>query len=139
MLDPKLHGTHLKAWTILEVVQVDVFHRAIPWARLMIRRNELTKDLNVSAGERLRAGVAGLFFLSLLFPVWDASLWWPPVLSIVAILAANQSFFAFMRERKGVIFGMKSLLFHQVYYLYSATAFVFCLLEYYFSFARRFP
>jgi glycosyltransferase involved in cell wall biosynthesis len=132
LLDPKLHGTHLKAWTILEVIRVDVFRRAIPWARLIIERTGLTDDLNLSAGERLRAGLAGLFFLSLPLPFLLESLWWAPVLATAAVFTANVYFFAFMRARNGVLFAVKSLLFHQIYYVYSAIAFVFCLLERYF-------
>ena len=136
LLDPKLHATHLKAWTILEVIQVDFFRRAIPWARLMIGRTGLTDDLNVTVGERLRAGLAGLFFLSLFLPFLLASLWWAPALATAAVFAANKSFLAFMRARRGVLFAMESLLFHQLYYVYSATAFVFCLLEHHLKFAR---
>jgi glycosyltransferase involved in cell wall biosynthesis len=136
LLDHQLHATHLKAWTVLEVIRVDFFRRAIPWARLMIGRTGLTDDLNVSAGERLRAGLAGLFFLSLSLPFVVASLWWAPALATAAVLAANKPFLSFMRARRGVFFAIKSLLFHQVYYLYSATAFVFCLFEHHLKSAR---
>ena len=136
LLDPNLHGTHLKAWTILEVIRVDLFSRAIPWARLMMGRHELTNDLNLSTGERLRAGVAGIFFLSLLLLCFDASLWWAPAFATVAALIANKSFFAFMRARRGVPFAIQSLLFHQIYYVYSSMAFFFCLLEYCFNLAK---
>jgi GT2 family glycosyltransferase len=136
LLDPELHGTHLKSWTILEVIRVDLFRRAIPWARLMLERAGLTDDLNLSAGERLRAGLAGLFFLSLALPFLLVSLWWAPALATATIFAANTSYLTFMRARKGVLFAVKSLLFHQVYYVYSAMAFVFCLLEYYFGLAK---
>jgi len=30
VLDPQFHGTHLKAWTMSEVISVDLFRRAIP-------------------------------------------------------------------------------------------------------------
>jgi GT2 family glycosyltransferase len=56
LLDPKLQATHLKAWTIPDVIRVDLFGRAIPWARLMIGWTVLINDLNVSGGERQRNG-----------------------------------------------------------------------------------
>ena len=101
----------------------------------MIGRTGLTDDLNVTVGERLRAGLAGLFFLSLFLPFLLASLWWAPALATAAVFTANKSFLAFMRARRGILFAMESLLFHQLYYVYSATAFVFCLLEYHLKFA----
>jgi glycosyltransferase involved in cell wall biosynthesis len=136
LLDPKLHATHLKAWTIFEVIRVDLFRRAIPWARLMIGRTGLINDLNVSAGERLRAGIAGLFILSLPLPFLVASLWWVPVLATAGIVAANKSFLTFMRKQRGLLFAVQSLLFHQIYYVYSTTAFVFCLVEHHLKFVR---
>ena len=136
LLDAKLHATHLKAWTVLEVIKVDLFRRAIPWARLMIGRTGLTDDLNVTVGERLRAGLAGLFFLSLFLPFLFASLWLAPALATAAVFAANKSFLAFMRARRGFLFAIGSLLFHQVYYVYSAAAFVCCLLEHHLKFTR---
>jgi glycosyltransferase involved in cell wall biosynthesis len=138
LLDSKFHATHLKAWTLLEVIRVDLFQRAIPWARLIVGRTGLTDDLNVAIGERLRAGLAGLFLLSVLLPLLFASLWWVPVLATAAVLLANKSFLVFMRARSGVLFAIESLLFHQVYYIYSATVFIFCLAEHHLKFARSF-
>jgi glycosyltransferase involved in cell wall biosynthesis len=137
VLDPQFHGTHLKAWTMSEVISVDLFRRAIPWARLMMGRKELTNDLNVSAGERLRAALAGVFFLSWPLPFLVASLWWAPALATAAVLAANKSFLGFMRGRRGVLFAVKCLLFHQVYYVYSTIAFAFCLFEHHIRIGKR--
>ena len=109
---------------------------AAQYKNLTHRYYGLTDDLNVATGERLRAGLAGLFFLSLSLPFLLASLWWAPALATAAVFAANKSFLAFMRARRGVLFAIESLLFHQVYYVYSATAFVFCLLEHHLKFAR---
>lgn len=131
LLVPSLLGTHLKSWTLLEVVRVDLFRRAVPWSRLMIGETRVTNDLNVSTVERLRAGLAGLLFLSLLAAFAGPTLWWLPVIVAATAFAANIEYLTFMRQRRGLAFALLSLLFHQVYYVYSASAYLYCLAENY--------
>lgn len=124
-----LRGTHLKAWTLKSVVMTDIFKRAMPWSRLMLQGFGMTDDLNVSQGERIRAGIAGLMFLSVLAALLDVSmLWLPPALFGIAI-AANWTLFRFFQSKRGLSFALLALLFHQVYYVYSAVVFVWCALE----------
>jgi hypothetical protein len=129
LLVPSLQGTHLKAWTIREVVRVDLFRRALPWARLMIREAGVADDLNVSVAERLRAGLAGLLALSLVAALVMPALWWLLAAAAILVFFANRTYFSFMRARRGLGFALRSLLFHQFYYLYSTFAFVYCMIE----------
>ncbi|MCI0743968.1 MAG: glycosyltransferase [Verrucomicrobia subdivision 3 bacterium] len=125
----ELEGTHLKHWTLQNAIITDIFCRAVPWSRLMVSRVGLTDDLNVSQGERLRAGFACLLLLSFFVPVMAPHLWWAPLamLSLVALL--NSALFAFFVRRKGIVFALMALLYHQVYYVYSAATFLWCLFE----------
>jgi len=107
----------------------DIFKRALPWSRLMIEGFGMTDDLNVSKAERFRAGVAGLFFLSFVGVLMNASLFWLPLAGLGAVVAANFSFFSFLQRNRGLGFALLGVLFHQVYYVYSALAFVWCALE----------
>ncbi len=124
-----LEGTHLKYWTLGNAIETDIFARAIPWSRLMIAREGLTDDLNVSSGERIRAGLAGLFFLSFLLPFVSNTLWAAPLILAVVILIANLDLFRFYVAKKTVPFAILALFYHQIYYVYSTLAFVFCLAE----------
>ena len=47
-----------------------------------------------------------------------------------AIAAANTSLLQLFYRRKGALFALGGLLFHQVYYLYSSAAFAWCWLDY---------
>ena len=127
---PSLLGKHLKVWTVGNVIHTDIFRRALPWARLMIAREGVTNDLNTSTDERMRALLAGVFLLSVLGLVVMPSSWLVTLLIGGAALAANWSFFQFLRKAGGVPFALVSIGFHQVYYVYSAVAFVWCLFEY---------
>ncbi|MDY6859245.1 MAG: glycosyltransferase [Pseudomonadota bacterium] len=127
---PDLLGKHLKVWTVRNGIHTDIFRRALPWSRLMIAREGLTNDLNTSTGERVKAVVAGLLLLSVLGLVVAPSIW-PWTLGLLALaFALNWSLFQFFRENGGAWFALKAVLYHQLYYVYSAGAFAWCLFEY---------
>ncbi len=125
----ELQSTHLKYWTIPNILQTDIFQRAFPWSRLMLERGGLTDDLNVSQVERARAIVAGFFFLSFLVPFLWSQLWFAPIAGLAAIIAVNIKLFRFFWQCKSLMFAFGALIFHQFYYIYSSTVFVWCLVE----------
>jgi GT2 family glycosyltransferase len=125
---PAMQGTHLKRWTLGSVWFTDIFRRAIPWARLLLRRKTRTDELNVSRVERLKAVLAGLFFLAELGMLWPRT--WPLLLA-VSVLAwlANWRLFALLFRRGGPGAAVAGFLLHQCYYLYSSAVFLGCALE----------
>ena len=127
---PDLLGKHLKVWSVRNAIFTDIFRRALPWSRLMISREGLTNDLNTGTAERVRALVAGLFIMSVLALPF-APIYWPlTVFLFVLTIVINREFTAYLVKNGGVGFAIGSMLFHQLYYVYSATAYVWCLLEY---------
>ena len=129
-LDPTLLGKHLKVWTPKNAIFTDIFRRALPWSRLMISREGVTNDLNTSNGEKAKAVLAGVLVLSILALPFSPGLW-PLVLAlIVAAVAVNWRFARFLAANGGIGFAAASLAYHQLYYIYSAGAFAWCLFEY---------
>ena len=130
VVEPRLQGKHLKVWTIRNSLSTDIFCRALPWARLMISREGLTDDLNTSSTERMRAGLAGLLLLSVLvLPIWPGLWPWTILLLVLAFLA-NLDLARAMAGHGGLWFAFKCVLYHQFYYVYSASVYVWCLFEY---------
>jgi len=128
-LERRLLSTHLKRWSVPELVKTDIFRRALPWARLMLRQSDVLDDLNVGTFERLRAGLAGVSVLALVgVLVGMLPLWWLAPLLFTS-LTANWDLFRLFERRRGVAFAAVALAFHQVYYLYSAATFVWCWVE----------
>lgn len=127
---PDLLGKHLKVWTIGNGIHTDIWRRALPWSRLMIAREGVADDLNTGTTERLRAGIAGLFLISLVVLPFALSIW--PLTVLLAALAVllNLDFARFLLANGGWGFAVKAMVYHQIYYTYSATAFVWCLFEY---------
>ncbi len=129
VLLPELQGTHLKVWRLVNLVHTDVFRRALPWSRLIHSHAALADTLNIGAGERINAGLALAALLSLAGATARLVPWWAPVAFAAAIAAGNRELFIFFYRARGAIFAMRAVLFHQVYYLYSAATFAWCWLE----------
>lgn len=55
--------THLKRWTLWNMVLTDIRKRAIPWTQLLLRQGKIPNDLNLRYSQRLSAvfaaGLAG--------------------------------------------------------------------------------
>ncbi|VAW92795.1 Mycofactocin system glycosyltransferase [hydrothermal vent metagenome] len=129
MLFPELQSTHLKVWRFINLIHTEIFCRAIPWSRLMIQQTGVVDDLNVSTQERMRAVLAGVAFLGLFMTI----IGWLPLWSVVvlagSVILVNSKLFMLFLKRKGLLFALMGLGFHQLYYLYSSAAFAYCLLE----------
>ncbi len=52
-------ATHLKRWTLLEMVRTDIFRRGVPWTLLIKRSGTIETDLNVKPTQRLCVVVHG--------------------------------------------------------------------------------
>jgi cellulose synthase/poly-beta-1,6-N-acetylglucosamine synthase-like glycosyltransferase len=129
LLLPAAHGTHLKEWHLLNLLCTEIFCRALPWSRLILTRTGRQDELNITSGERLRAGLAGLLVITLLCAPPGLAPWWVPAAMAVAVAIANRQLFRFFSQRKGPAFALGATLFHQFYYLYSSAAFVWSWIE----------
>ena len=122
--------THLKVWRFGNLIHTEIFRRAIPWSRLIISSGDgIPNDLNVGMAEQARAVVAAVFLLSILiFLAGYISL---PLLivPVLLMLFANREIALFFNRRGGPVFACGAILFHQVYYLYSTSAFAWVLFE----------
>jgi glycosyltransferase involved in cell wall biosynthesis len=109
-------ATHLKRWTLFDMIRTDVFRRGVPWMLLMKRSRVVETDLNVSKSQRTCVAATGLGLLASL-----AALRWPPALallplSLAAIVALNLDFYRFLARRRGPAFAVGSTAMHLVYY-----------------------
>ncbi len=55
VLDPEVRGTHLKRWTLREMVRTDFARRGVPWARIQLAAGATSGALNLSARNRASA------------------------------------------------------------------------------------
>jgi glycosyltransferase involved in cell wall biosynthesis len=128
-LVPELQGQHMKVWHFANLLQTDIFQRAIPWSRLILRGTAITKDLNIGVSERWRAALAGSIAVGLLAAVVQTVPWWLPLALLLVALLVNWRLFRFLRHRNGYLFALGGIFFHQIYYIYSLAAFAWAWIE----------
>lgn len=128
---PDLRGVHLKEWTLRSVVLTDIILRAIPWGRLLLVDPQAVPDLNVSHYERLCAAVSLAIVSSSGLALGGIIPGWVPLLAVLLATAMNWSLLTLFRRKRGLLFAVGALAFHQVYYLYGSAAYVGCTLEHY--------
>lgn len=127
---PGIQATHLKRWSIRDVIHTDIVCRGLPWARLMIAYPGAFTDLNVRTGERLKAGLALALLLSASAAVVGVGPMWLPVMLFVAATVVNRKLTVVFARAGGWWFAMRGMLFHQLYYLYSGGLYVVSALRY---------
>jgi len=123
VLERDLQGKHLKEWRFVNLVHTEIFRRALPWARLMLERKDVTDDLNLGKSERARAILALATMAGIV--AWAVG-WldgWVLAILVGILVVANAGFLAFFVRTKGPVFAMRAFLFHQLYYAYSSAAF----------------
>ena len=126
---PDLQGTHMKRWGIGNLLRTDIWARALPWSRLILQRKNLPDVLNVSRMERLRAAVAGALAMSVIAVLFAPGLWPLSVVAAALALGLNHALFQYFRRHGGPGFAIAAIAYHQVYYIYAAATFAWCMLE----------
>jgi GT2 family glycosyltransferase len=127
-LDRSIQVRHLKKWTLIETVRVDVFRRAAPWTRLMLERGSIPPDLNLRTHHRI-SGVLVLLLgcAALAWMVLPRSGW--PALPIAfgacaaLLLVLNRDFYGFLFRARGPWFTLRAIPLHWFYYFYSSVTF----------------
>ncbi|HWE38644.1 MAG TPA: glycosyltransferase family A protein [Isosphaeraceae bacterium] len=112
-----VQATHLKRWTLAEVVRTDIFRRGVPWTLLMLRSGVAEADLNVSRSQRLCVALTGVTLLAIVAAIWSPWLLAVAASSVAANVALNRQFFRFLAQKGGWRLAMAAVPLHQVYYL----------------------
>jgi glycosyltransferase involved in cell wall biosynthesis len=109
-------ATHMKRWTLAEMVRTDIFRRGVPWAVLIKRTGTVENDLNVRSDQKACVVLTGLLILAALSCL--ATPWAGFVVSagLAAIVTLNRKFFAFLVRKKGWAFAAAAVSLHLVYY-----------------------
>jgi hypothetical protein len=127
-LHKNIQVKHLKRWDAAGMLRTDIFQRAIPWSRLLLREGRIDNDLNLRLDSRLSAGLAWALLAALAAaPFWPASLY-AAGLAGVALLGLNAPLYRFFRRKRGLRFALRTVPWHWLYYLYGSAAFAYVLL-----------
>ena len=127
-----LQVKHLKKWEFASMLKTDIFNRAIPWAELLISRKNNEYDLNLSLSSRISTLL--VFLLPIFVFIWvfsGASYFLCAV--IVLLFAINWRFYLFLLKKRGVLFLLRSLPFHWLYFFYSGFSYAYVFLKFTFN------
>lgn len=130
-LEKTLLVRHMKRWTARSVLVTDIRDRALPWSRLILQRGRLPDDLNLQQTQRLSALGVLVALLGVAFSLVNA---WALVLVCalaLLLLFLNRDFYGFLWHERGPLFLARAVLWHWLYFLYSAATFASCALAYY--------
>ncbi len=116
LLARDVQATHLKRWTLAEMIRTDVYCRGVPWLLLMKRSGVVETDLNVSRSQRACVAATALGLLGAAASPWSPSLLALLPASVAAIVALNRDFYRFLARRRGPLFAVASTPMHLVYY-----------------------
>jgi GT2 family glycosyltransferase len=131
-LCPEVQATHLKRWTLSSLWRTDIFARALPWTRLIVRQRCVPTDLNLAWRSRVAAlavwMIIGFALLALGCLLVGATGW--AAWSSVGLLASsaiagtlNADLYLFFVRRGGPGFALGAALLHWAYLLYSSGIF----------------
>ena len=114
---------HYKRWTFSLLIKTDFLNRALPWTKLMVHHNRFLNDLNLKNSSRFSVV---LLFLSLVFLVisfWIKDFSLPTIIILFLLLTSNYHVYSFFKKKRGLLFALKVIPFHWLYFFYSGIAF----------------
>ncbi len=118
-----VQATHLKRWSLADMIRTDIFCRGVPWMLLIKRTGTVETDLNVRATQKICVALTGLTLAAAAAGL--SAPWWTPglfagaasIVGLAAIVALNRRFFAFLARRKGWRFACAGVALQMVYYV----------------------
>lgn len=95
-LDPAIQGTHLKAWSLRQMLHTDFVDRGVPWVELLLRERSGMTTLNLGWRHRLSAAAAVTLAVSIFRgrPV-------PAAGAVLALVALNARFYGLISRKRG--------------------------------------
>ena len=117
VLDPNLLGTHLKQWSLWDMVRTDFTHRGIPWVDLMLRRRQASSTLNLGGRHRLSALASVVAVVALVRRRLRLATGATLVLVII-----NARFYALLARRRGPWVAVVGVGLHALHHLVAVAA-----------------
>ena len=122
ILNKKLQVTHCKDYTFFSLIKSDVFHRAIPWTKLILNEKILKIDQDLSLNNIISSFsvwliLIGTIVLSIIGNIQILALFLIFLIGTFTML--NLNFFRFCYKIKGFLFVLKTCFMHYLFFMYS--------------------
>jgi GT2 family glycosyltransferase len=121
LLRPEIQGTHLKRWTLRDIMSTDFKHRGVPWTRLLLQERPTgaaRRTLNLRSSEKTATVFAGIGWITVITALLLRATWplWGILPIVLGIVLLNRHFYAFLLRARGVGFALGVLPLHLLYY-----------------------
>ncbi len=124
-----VQATHMKRWTVFDVVRTDVFRRGVPWMLLIKRSGTHETDLNVQVAQQVSVAATGLMLISAAAAPFSA---WAGLAAggcATAVLVLNFEFYRFLRRSQGLVFAASAFPLHLLYFVCCGVSVVIALVR----------
>lgn len=124
ILAKDLQVKHHKAWKLLGLIKTDVVDRGIPWTKLLLSdKSNFVNDLNLQTSSRVSVVATYSLILCLLVSIfyWVALI--PALLLMALLLYLNWDVYRFFYHKRGLVFALKVIPVHWLYYFYGGFSF----------------
>ncbi|MFN7730393.1 MAG: glycosyltransferase family 2 protein [Pirellula sp.] len=128
LMCPELQVTHHKRWSPLKLLKTDLFLRAIPWSRLILKTGEMADSLNISRVARLRVALSGLIPMSLVLAIFFPPILWITLALVVLLLVADGHVLSWLYRKRGLGFTLAILPWHWFSHFYSGVGFALAIM-----------
>jgi GT2 family glycosyltransferase len=132
LLAPQIQVTHLKKWSLRNVIRTDLRDRGIPWARLLAHRGDAmsAKSLNLRWTERLNTALVWLAVFAIIVAAIMRKPWLAAAapLLVLPVIALNWRLWVYMARLRGVLFALAIIPLHLMYYGLNGVSFLLGLL-----------
>lgn len=123
----ELHRTiqvkHLKRWDVFNMLRADFFYRALPWTALLLRERSMNNDLNLQVSSRMSVLLIVGTLMALIGTYWWMGSLILALLMLLALLGLNLPVYQFFYQKRGLLFALRVIPWHWLYYGYSGLAF----------------
>ena len=116
-LMPEVAGTHLKSWSLRQMVRTDMRDRGIPWTRLLLERRRAPAVLNLGWHHRLSALCVAAFPVLLVLGLFLGA-----AAAVGLLVALNARFYALLVQRMGVLGAIAGVGLHALHHALALTA-----------------
>jgi len=121
VLEPEIQGTHLKKWTLKDLMLTDFKHRGVPWTQLLLHEGPAGSArgvLNLRRSEKVCTALAGAGWLVLAAALFTGN---PMLLSGLlmvglVITLLNRDFYRFIARERGIRTAIAMQPLHLLYY-----------------------
>ena len=124
---------HLKRWEPLSLLRAEIFYRALPWTKLILRKRHVEADLNLNHANRLSVILVFMLVACLVASILVPWMIGVAAVSAMGLLTVNLAVYRFFYEKRGFLFALRVIPWHWFYFLYGGAAFAYGLIAYYWT------